>query len=450
MSDDLDDELRAAMKVLDGEAPSGYFDGLPERTLARLEETEAMQTSGMDPTRMSDNESGGGVPPLADANRDEDSGLHDIRSLASSTKLRMSRRVASVPPPMDEDILATSSAGWKAVALPEPAKMVSLPELSQLAPAAEVKAKDKAARKAAKAAPDSAGARDAAVVAAAAAPATSVPSQPSASTPMIGARFAARPKATGSKSTLYATIGIGVAVAAGGLVVWKLKGGAPAATQVASAPEAAKAEVAPPAVVTPPVVPVPAPTATPIETAAVAAPPPVDPTAVASDASADDRHHGDSKATKRPAVAAAGAVATADAKPEKAGAKPVKPTAAAPGGAAGGDADPSFDALLKEAGVDANKPKTVVLEKKSLSSGDIRTGMSAVAGKAQGCYAGQQGTASVKLTVAASGKVSKATVSGAFAGTPVAACVESAVKSAQFPAWDGGPQTVSYSYLLAE
>ena len=391
------------------------------------------------------------MPPLADANRDEDSGLHDIRSLASSTKLRMSRRVASVPPPVDEDILATSSAGWKAVALPEPAKMVSLPELSQLPPAAEVKAKDKAARKA-KAAPDGAGARDAAVVAAAAAPATSVSTQPSASTPMIGARFAAKPKATGSSSTLYAAIGIGVAVAAGGLVVWKLKGEAPAATQVASAPEAAKAEVARPAVVPPPVAPAPAPTATPIETAAVAAPPPVDPaaaaTAVTSDAAADDRHHGDSKATKR--SAAADAVATAGAKPEKAGAKPVKPTAAAPGGAAGSDADPSFDALLREAGVDANKPKTVVLEKKSLSSGDIRTGMSAVAGKAQGCYAGQQGTASVKLTVAPSGKVSKAAVSGAFAGTPVAACVESAVKSAQFPAWDGGPQTVSYSYLLAE
>jgi hypothetical protein len=37
-----------------------------------------------------------------------------------------------------------------------------------------------------------------------------------------------------------------------------------------------------------------------------------------------------------------------------------------------------------------------------------------------------------------------------FAGTPVAACVEAAVKSASFPPWDGGPQSFGYSYLLSE
>ena len=63
--------------------------------------------------------------------RDEDSGLHDIRSLASSTKARLSSRRSTQSPIMNEDdILASSSAGWKAVALPEPAKMVSLPELA--------------------------------------------------------------------------------------------------------------------------------------------------------------------------------------------------------------------------------------------------------------------------------------------------------------------------------
>ena len=35
---------------------------------------------------------------------------------------------------------------------------------------------------------------------------------------------------------------------------------------------------------------------------------------------------------------------------------------------------------------------------KSLSGGDIKAGMGGVAGKAQACYAGTQGTASVKLT----------------------------------------------------
>jgi hypothetical protein len=56
----------------------------------------------------------------------------------------------------------------------------------------------------------------------------------------------------------------------------------------------------------------------------------------------------------------------------------------------------------------------------------------------------------VKLTVAPSGQVSKASVGGAFAGTPEGACVEAAVKSASFPPWDGGPQSFTYSYMLAD
>lgn len=114
------------------------------------------------------------------------------------------------------------------------------------------------------------------------------------------------------------------------------------------------------------------------------------------------------------------------------------------------DGEPSFDDLLKEAGVNEKKPAAPKLERKSLSGGDIKQGMGSVAGKAAACYAGTQGTASVKLTVAPSGQVTKVTVSGPFAGTPVASCVEAAVRSASFPAWDGGPQSINYSYLLSE
>ena len=121
MSDDLDDLLRRAMKTLDDQVPSGYFEGLPNRTLSRLGEDSSMQTTTGN--RSSDTQPG--VPPQ---DRDEDSGLHDIRSMASSAKMRISSRRISTSPPLDEDILASSSAGWKAVALPEPAKMISLPE----------------------------------------------------------------------------------------------------------------------------------------------------------------------------------------------------------------------------------------------------------------------------------------------------------------------------------
>ena len=83
MSDDLDDLLRAAMKTLDDQVPSGYFEGLPNRTLARLSgEDSSMQTTGSSSDQLS--KSTGAPPP----ERDEDSGLHDIRSMASSTKMR--------------------------------------------------------------------------------------------------------------------------------------------------------------------------------------------------------------------------------------------------------------------------------------------------------------------------------------------------------------------------
>src|SRR5687767_12934664 len=146
MSDDLDDLLRRAMKTLDDQVPSGYFEGLPDRTLARLGEDSSMQTTtekGSSPM--------GGVPPRQD--RDEDSGLHDIRSMASSAKMRISSKRITTNPGADDDILASSSAGWKAVALPEPAKMVSLPEIpvsSEITEKPEPRAKRTSASKIAK------------------------------------------------------------------------------------------------------------------------------------------------------------------------------------------------------------------------------------------------------------------------------------------------------------
>ena len=133
MPDDLDNLLRSAMKTLDDQVPSGYFDGLPIQTLARLEDSSMQTTSEGDVSGST------GVPPaeatIAAASaptREEDSGLHDIRDLASSARMRLSARRISTHPPVDEDILASSSAGWKAVALPEPAKMISLPSVDEL------------------------------------------------------------------------------------------------------------------------------------------------------------------------------------------------------------------------------------------------------------------------------------------------------------------------------
>ena len=112
--------------------------------------------------------------------------------------------------------------------------------------------------------------------------------------------------------------------------------------------------------------------------------------------------------------------------------------------------DPDFDKLLKEAGYQEKKPEGPKLEKKSLSIDDITTSMNGVAAQGAKCYDGQQGTASVKLTVAPSGQIQTVAILGAFAGTPVGACVQAAVKAVVFPPWEGAPQSVNYSYLLAE
>lgn len=437
MSDDLDDLLRRTMKTLDDQVPSGYFEGLPTRTLARLEDG-SMQTMGTSSDRSNDSASTG-VPPMN--NRDEDSGLHDIRSLASSTKARLSSRRSTQSPVVNEDdVLASSSAGWKAVALPEPAKMVSLPELASLPSKAEVEALDKAARKAAKAkvakvAPVAAPA--VAAVADAAAPAVEVPAIAS-----IGSRITA--KQSKGKGGLIAVVGLGLAAAAGGafFVMNKDKDEAALSYESKAPTElptmTAKQLPAPAAVVEPIVEPI------------AAAEPAVAVAAVAPTEEADaDGKRGTGAA--KPAKVHKVEIRDTVNKEPKADKAPVviDPKDEKPKG--DGEGEPSFDALLKEAGVsDQKKEIAPKLDKKSLSGGDIKTGMSSIAGKAQGCYKGTQGTAAVKLTVAPSGKVTKATVTGVFAGTPVASCVEAAVKSATFPPWDGGPQSFGYSYLLAE
>jgi len=430
MSDDLDDLIRRAMKTLDSQVPSGYFETLTERTLGRLEKD--MQTEG----------EGSSTPGVADPPpREEDSGLHDIRSLASSQRMQL-KRTSQNPITTDDDELASSSAGWKAIALPEPAKIVSLPELSELPEKSANRTSRKHIELGAPRSIDQA------------------PVTPIAAAP-------AKKKSSGGKIVL-AVVGMGLAAAAGVTLFLTMNNqdaSAPAVAQghgarddardravastTAEAKPAAPAAQAP----TPTVESVPS---IPTEGAAMGSASAVADVSTAAAAPS---------ATPEPAkIAVAGKKTKPSKAVDKRESKPEKPVSAvdAKGGGAKKAAPPSgsakdgemggLDDLLKEAGVKNNKPDTTKpkLDKTSLDSGDIRKAMSAVQGKAQACYAGQQGTANVKLSVAPNGKVQKVTVTGVFAGTPVAACVEAAVKGASFPPWDGGPQSVSYSYLLSE
>jgi predicted Zn finger-like uncharacterized protein len=74
-----------------------------------------------------------------------------------------------------------------------------------------------------------------------------------------------------------------------------------------------------------------------------------------------------------------------------------------------------------------------------LAKGAVVAGMNGVKGKISACYALYKvpGLVMVNVAIGKSGKVSAATVTGKFAGTPTGACVESAVKTASFPPSDG-------------
>jgi predicted Zn finger-like uncharacterized protein len=74
-----------------------------------------------------------------------------------------------------------------------------------------------------------------------------------------------------------------------------------------------------------------------------------------------------------------------------------------------------------------------------LSKSAVVAGMNAIKPKINDCYNQYKvpGMAMVMVVIGKNGKVSSASVSGKFAGTPSGACVEKAVKSASFPPSEG-------------
>ncbi len=76
---------------------------------------------------------------------------------------------------------------------------------------------------------------------------------------------------------------------------------------------------------------------------------------------------------------------------------------------------------------------------KALEKEELVKGMMSVMPKIKECFNQYKvpGVATVNLSIGKSGKVSSATVSGKFAGTPSGTCVEAAVKTAKFPPSDG-------------
>ena len=388
MSDEVDDLLRRTMATLDRQVPDGYFDTLVSRALVRLD----------DPA----------LAELPDPRADESQDSHD----------------EDAPP-------ASSAPGWKAIALAEPAKASD--------PAPAPAATDQAAV-------------------------------------MPGRR------APSNRRPIAAVVGLGLAVAAGATIFVGTR------DKTASAPEAAQAREQVDAVATNRAPTGAGPEVTPVETvasgSAVVASTPAPAEAPAGSAARGDQS---AQAEKPAGNAAQAARPVAPAVEQgavvgKLGRKPVatkgggkaalteeptkfkgrardtleegKPGRSAPGpgktmkGALPGHDRERSVGKPSEQGVPApneDKPGPDT----PLSSDDIKRGMSAVAGKAKACFAGTEGTATVQLTVAPSGRVQKAAVTGLFAGTPTGACVEQAVRAATFPPFDGEPQNFAYAYLIS-
>lgn len=443
--DPLDERVRAALQVLDASVPAGYHELGAASVMARLDEAKHLpalpdleksmsnDTSSSVPTPIGTEISQvpmravvpAGAPPVA-SRSSEDSGLHDLKSLAASAKNRITTR-RTMPPIDDEALLSSASASFKAMALPEPARIVSLPNPGLVPALARA---PKATQS------------ELTVAATATASDLGVTNSP----------YSAPAKAKSNKNLFIIGGGVAAVAAVAAFVVMNKKGNnstdnatAKAPAAVVAAPQRDEAALAP---ATPPTVPVAAPAAAAPEVVADTAATAGAGAAVAETRSAkSDKPAKDVKDIKavpdikdaKPADVKAGA---------KADPKAVTTVPPKPDGDAG-----SVDDLLKEAGVNvAAKEAKPTLDKKELTRDDIASVMKGRTGAAQACLAknGVTGTVGVKLSVAPSGKVSKAVATGPLAGTPTGDCVVNAVSGSTFPAWDGRPTTVIYSYLLSE
>jgi len=203
-----------------------------------------------------------------------------------------------------------------------------------------------------------------------------------------------------------------------------------------------------------------APAATAPAAAAATAPTATPPAAVAQKeekSAAEEKKHG-GKSAKEHGTKLAKAE-TAPAKSEPAAKAAEAPAAPAPKKSGKHDA---LDDLLNDASPESKPaPKRAAAREESgggedsslpdqLDKGQIVSGMQKVKGRVQGCFEQYKvpGMASVALTIAGSGRVSSANVTGQFAGTPTGDCVARAVKAASFPKFKGSPQSIVYPYVL--
>jgi predicted Zn finger-like uncharacterized protein len=85
----------------------------------------------------------------------------------------------------------------------------------------------------------------------------------------------------------------------------------------------------------------------------------------------------------------------------------------------------------------------------SLTRSQVQGGMNRVAGAVRRCGQGQSGTVMVNVVISGStGRVTSATVSGQFSGSPVGSCAARAVRGARFPRFRQSSLSVRYPFQV--
>ena len=458
-----DRDIHEAFHALDGTIPDGHLDDFLTRVLARLDEPEV---SGMDSRELARG-SGLNRPENAEAalaadataheagvtpKREEHSGLHEIKALASTTRRRISQRMSSDSEAEESLLVGATSGSFRAAAaaLPDPTHEKGA---AGAEPASD-RGRDRLARPGAR--PADLDRRPA-------------PSR-SSSAPfwMLGG------VATAAAATAVAVFVFGVGrekkdVASPSSPTGEVIAQATGAAASSDEPTAGSAAPGDMRFAEPPPAEQPAPGAAPAATSA--------PAVAALDSAPEKKaseEQGDGEGGLKGRGAAGGRVdsktehASDKADPErekreeskdgdKNKEKDLKKAAPTSGAKGGGGKD--LNDVLDEVTGGIQKPAAPTPEegakkpsKKSLDRRDVAKAMGAVRSQVMRCRDKEQyeGTVTVKFHVAPSGQVTSAETTGSKAGSSTGACAAAAVKKAVFPAFDGAPTSFTYPFLLAE
>jgi hypothetical protein len=88
------------------------------------------------------------------------------------------------------------------------------------------------------------------------------------------------------------------------------------------------------------------------------------------------------------------------------------------------------------------------ITQQDLSRTQVQNSLESVRSQLQSCAAGVHGRTTANVTISGAGRVTYATIEGAFAGTPQGSCMARALRGAQFPQFASPQLRVRYPFAL--